>query len=195
VRPKIADILPRQGVPPEIPSWDALADYLQWGRAAGTIAEPGQWWFELRLHVAYGTVEVRVPDVQTTVADTAALAAVVHALVARLAERHDAGEELPVDATWRIAENRWAACRHGLDAGLADLRTGEVRPARERLEALLGDLDPVAARLGCADELRGARALVESNGALRQRAVAAERGLPGLVEWLAAEFLAAQSVQ
>jgi carboxylate-amine ligase len=195
VRPKIADILPRQGVPPEIPSWDALADYLQWGRAAGTIAEPGQWWFELRLHVAYGTVEVRVPDVQTTVADTAALAAVVHALVARLAERHDAGEELPVDATWRIAENRWAACRHGLDAGLADLRTGEVRPARERLEALLGELDPVAARLGCADELRGARALVESNGALRQRAVAAERGLPGLVEWLAAEFLAAQSVQ
>ena len=195
VRPKIADILPRQGVPPEIPSWDALADYLQWGRAAGTIAEPGQWWFELRLHLAYGTVEVRVPDVQATVADTAALAAVVHALVARLAERHDSGEELPVDATWRIAENRWAACRHGLDAGLADLRTGEVRPARERLGALLDELEPVAGRLGCADELDGARALLERNGAQRQRAVAAERGLPGLVEWLADEFLAAQSVQ
>ena len=195
VRPKIADILPRQGVPPEIPSWDALADYLQWGRAAGTIAEPSQWWFELRLHLAYGTVEVRVPDVQATVADTAALAAVVHALVARLAERHDSGEELPVDATWRIAENRWAACRHGLDAGLADLRTGEVRPARERLGALLDELEPVAGRLGCADELDGARALLERNGAQRQRAVAAERGLPGLVEWLADEFLAAQSVQ
>jgi carboxylate-amine ligase len=195
VRPKIADILPRQGVPPEIPGWDALADYLQWGRAAGTIAEPSQWWFELRLHLAYGTVEVRVPDVQATVAATAALAAVVHALVARLAERHDSGEELPVDATWRIAENRWAACRHGLDAGLADLRTGEVRPARERLGALLDELEPVAGRLGCADELDGARALVARNGALRQRAIAAERGLPGLVEWLADEFLVAQSVQ
>jgi glutamate---cysteine ligase / carboxylate-amine ligase len=190
VRPKIADILPRQGVPPEIPSWPALADYLQWGRAAGTIAEPSQWWFELRLHLAYGTVEVRVPDVQATVADTAALAAVVHALVARLAERHDAGEELAVDATWRIGENRWAACRHGLDAGLADLRTGEVRPARERLEALLDELEPVAGRLGCADELRGARTLVARNGALRQREIAAERGLPGLVEWLAERFLA-----
>jgi glutamate---cysteine ligase / carboxylate-amine ligase len=190
VRPKIADILPRQGVPPEIPSWDALADYLQWGRATGTIPEPGQWWFELRLHLIYGTVEVRVPDVQTTVADTAALAAVVHALVARLAERHDAGEDLDVDATWRIAENRWAACRHGLDARLADLRTGDVRPARERLQALLDDLDPVAARLGCADELRAARGLVERNGAVRQRAVAAERGLPGLAEWLAERFLA-----
>jgi carboxylate-amine ligase len=114
----------------------------------------------------------------------------VHALVARLAERHDAGEALDVDATWRIAENRWAACRHGLDARLADLRTGDVRPARERLAALLDELEPVAARLGCADELRAAHGLVERNGAVRQRAVAAERGLPGLGEWLAERFLA-----
>jgi len=191
VRPKIADILPRQGVPPEVPTWDALADYLRWGRAAGAIADASQWWFELRLHVAYGTVEVRVPDVQTTVAEAAALAAVIHALVAWLAERHDAGEALDSDATWRIAENRWAACRHGLDAQLADLRTGAARPARELLAALLEELDPVAARLGCADELRAARRLVDRNGAERQRAVAAERGLPGLAEWLAGRFLAA----
>jgi carboxylate-amine ligase len=190
VRPKIADILPRQGVPPEIPSWEALADYLTWGRASGTVPDPGQWWFELRLHVRYGTVEVRVPDVQSTVADTAAVAAVIHALVARLAERHAAGEPLPVDATWRIGENRWAACRHGTDARLADLSTGARRPARERLHELIDDLEPVAARLGCAAELRDARALVDGNGAVRQRAVAAERGVHGLVEWLAERFLA-----
>jgi carboxylate-amine ligase len=191
VRPKIADILPRQGVPPEIPSWDALAAYLQWGRASGAVPEPAQWWFELRLHVGYGTVEVRVPDVQSAVADTAAVAAVAHALVAWLAERHGAGERFDAAATWRIAENRWAACRHGLDARLADLRTGEPRPARERLHALLDELEPVAARLGCAAPLAGARALLERNGAERQRAIAAERGLPGLVEWLTERFLAA----
>jgi carboxylate-amine ligase len=190
VRPKIADILPRQGVPPEIPSWEALADFLAWGRAAGTVREPGQWWFELRLHVVYGTVEVRVPDAQSTVADAAAVAAVVHALVAWLAERHDAGEDLAVDATWRIAENRWAACRHGAAAPLADLRTGEVQPAHERLHALLDELAPVATRLGCAAELAAARALVDDGGAARQRAVAAERGLYGLTEWLAERFLA-----
>jgi glutamate---cysteine ligase / carboxylate-amine ligase len=190
VRPKIADILPRQGVPPEIPTWDALADYLTWGRASGAVPEPGQWWFELRLHLAYGTVEVRVPDVQTTVADTAAVAAVVHSLVAWLAERHAAGDELPVDATWRVAENRWAACRHGVEARLADLRPGQVLTVRERLHALLDELEPVAARLGCAAELAGARELIGDNGAVRQRAVAAERGVHGLVEWLAERFLA-----
>jgi len=191
VRPKIADILPRQGVPPEIPSWDALAAYLQWGRASGAVPEPAQWWFELRLHVGYGTVEVRVPDVQSTVADTAAVAAVAHALVAWLAERHGAGERFDAAATWRIAENRWAACRHGLDARLADLGTGETRPARERLHELLGELEPVAARLGCPAELAEARGLLEANGADRQRAVAAQRGLHGLVGWLSERFLAA----
>jgi diacylglycerol kinase family enzyme len=105
----------------------------------------------------------------------------VHALVAGLARRHAAGERLDVAPTWRIAENRWAACRHGLDARLADLCTGEPRPARERLGALLDSLEPVADRLRCAAELDAARRLVERNGAVRQRAVAAERGLPFVV--------------
>jgi glutamate---cysteine ligase / carboxylate-amine ligase len=194
VRPKIADILPRQGVPPAIPSWEALAEYLRWGRASGTVPEPAQWWFELRLHVRYGTVEVRVPDTQGTVAETAAVAAVVHCLVASLAERHAAGEPLEEAATWRIAENRWAACRHGLDAGLAHLVTGEVRPARERLAALLDDLAPVAGRLRCAAELEDARRLLAANGAERQRAVAAERGVRGLVAWLADRFVPAEPI-
>jgi carboxylate-amine ligase len=193
VRPKIADILPRQGVPPEIPSWEALAGYLSWGRASGTVRQPAQWWFELRLHLAYGTVEVRVPDVQTTVADTAALAAVVQALVAWLAARHDAGDLPGAAATWRIAENRWAACRHGLEARLADLETGASRPVRDRLDALLEDLEAFARDLGCATELRAARDLLERNGAVRQREVAAERGVHGLVDWLAERFLARES--
>ena len=189
VRPKIADILPRQGVPPEIPSWDALARSLAWGRASGTVAEPAQWWFELRLHVVFGTVEVRVPDVQATVAETAAVAAVVHCLVAWLAARHDAGERFHAAPTWRIGENRWAACRRGLDARLADLETGEQRGARDRLHALLDALDPIAAGLSCTAELRAARDMVERNGAIRQREIAAERGLHGLVGWLADCFL------
>jgi carboxylate-amine ligase len=189
VRPKIADILPRQGVPPEIPSWDALAGYLRWGREAGAVPSPAQWWFELRLHVGWGTVEVRVPDAQTTVADAAAIGAVVHALVARLAERHAAGEALPVHDTWRIAENRWSACRRGVEAMLADLDSGVTAPARERLHALLEDIAPCAESLGAAAHLEHARALVEANGALRQRAVAAEQGLDGLARWLADRHL------
>jgi glutamate---cysteine ligase / carboxylate-amine ligase len=188
VRPKLAELLPRQGVPPAVASWDELDEALRWGQAAGAIAHRGQWWWEARLHPTYGTVEVRVPDTQSTVGETAAVAAVVHALVADLAARHDAGEALPVAPTWRIAENRWSACRYGLDGTLADLRTGAVAPTRERLAALLDGLGGAAAAVGA--DLAPARALLEGNGAQRQRLVARRDGGPAAVAaWLADRFL------
>ena len=97
----------------------------------------------------------------------------MHALVVWLASRYDAGERLPAAESWRIDQNRWSACRHGLDGEMRDLVTGELLPTRERVAALLASLD-VAAPAG--------------DGAARQRAIAAERGLRGLVAWLADGF-------
>jgi carboxylate-amine ligase len=190
VRPKLCDILPRQGVPPPMASWDELDGALRWGQAAGVMADRSQWWWEARLHPGFGTVEVRVPDTQTTVAESAALAAVVHALIAWLAERHDSGEALAPAPTWRIGENRWSACRHGLDGTMADLVTGEVTPTRERVATLLDDLAGAAEQVGCAAELARARARLAANGAARQRAAAAQGDGPRAVApWLAARFL------
>lgn len=188
VRPKIAELLPRQGVPPALGSWEELERELRWGKAAGSVPEPSSWWWELRPHLDFGTLELRVPDAQTTLADAGAIAAVAQALVAWLAEGHARGERDEPVPGWRIEENRWAACRHGVQGRFADLRSGEVKPARDCLYALLDELEPVAARLGSAAELGHARRLVEENGALRQRAVAAEAGARGLAVWLAKRF-------
>ena len=169
VRPKICDLLPRQGVPPALASWDELVAAHAWGEAAGALPAPGRWWWELRPHAQYGTLELRVPDAQSTVADAAAVAAFAHALVAWLAARHDGGDLPEPDPTWRIEENRWQACRHGLDGTLADLRTGEPEPARERLAERFEQLAPSAVAVGCAAELDRARELLRENGAERQR--------------------------
>jgi carboxylate-amine ligase len=169
VRTRISGLLPRQGVPP---AFESFADYeraLDW---CG-FDDPRQWWWELRLHPVLGTVEVRVPDTQRTIEETAAIATVVHALVVRLAERHDAGEPLPAAESWRIDQNRWSACRHGLDGEMRDLRTGELVPTRERVAALVAGLGV---------------AMPPGDGAAHQRRVAAERGLRGLVAWLADGF-------
>lgn len=191
VRPTISAMLPRQGVPPALGSWDAFEGALSWGEEAGVLPARRRWWWELRLHPTFGTIEVRVGDTQTTVDETAAYGAVVHCLVMWLAERAAAGEQLPVAPTWRIAENRWWAARHGLDASFADLVTGERKPLRARLERLFADLAPVAAQLGCERELEHARTLAAGpGGAARQRAVAERDGLEGLVAWLAGRFLA-----
>jgi glutamate---cysteine ligase / carboxylate-amine ligase len=170
VRSRISGLLPRQGVPPALDSFDAYAEALRW---CG-FDDPRQWWWELRLHPVFGTVEVRVPDAQRTVAETAAIAEVVYALATHLADHHDAGEALLVADSWRIDQNRWSACRHGLDGELIDLVTGARRPARDRVAALVD-------RLGVA--------MPAGDGAARQREVASERGVRGLVAWLADGFV------
>jgi carboxylate-amine ligase len=193
VRPKICDLLPRQGVPPAVPSWEALAEAFAWGRASGTVADPGQWWWEARLHPTLGTVEVRVPDAQATVADTAALAAVVHALVIDLAARYDAGDETVASGTpaptWRIGENRWSACRHGVRGRWVDVRTGAARPMHEHLHALLDGLGPAAASIGSTPELEAARDLIDRPRAELARRAAAADGPRGLARALADRFL------
>jgi carboxylate-amine ligase len=184
-RPTISRLLPRQGVPPVLESWGAYA------RALELVGDPSRWWWELRPHPLHGTLEVRVPDTQATVADAGAVAAVAQCLCVRLAERHDAGEALPADETWRIEENRWRAARYGVEGDLLDLRTGELLPVRRRLHGLLDELEPVAERLRCSVELASARRLVERNGATRLRAAAGS--VPDLrkaTEWLANSFLA-----
>jgi glutamate---cysteine ligase / carboxylate-amine ligase len=183
VRPKLCDLLPRQGVPPLLDSWEAFASALGWpDRPFGQA----QWWWEARPHPVHGTIEVRVADTQATVADTAALGAVVHALVGTLADRHDAGA-LPAPApSWRIAENRWSACRHGVGGTWTDVRTAAQRPTAEHLRALLDELAPAAERLGCAAELAAARDLVERPRAERARA----HGARGMAADVTSRFLA-----
>jgi carboxylate-amine ligase len=159
VRPRLSGLLPRQGVPPPLESFEAYAEALRW---CG-FDDPRQWWWELRLHPVFGTVEVRVPDTQTTVEETAAIAVVIHKLVTRLAERPE-----PVHESWRIDQNRWSASRHGVTGEMTDLASGERRPTRAMLE-----------ELGAAPVDRAARL----------REVAAERGLHGLVRWMADRFV------
>jgi glutamate---cysteine ligase / carboxylate-amine ligase len=186
VRPSIGTMLPRQGVPPAIAGWDEFAEDLRWGEAAGDGA--WMWWWELRPHVRHGTLELRVPDAQASLADAAGVVVVAQALVAWLCERYDAGEPLPVAPGHRIAENRWSAARHGTDGMLADLVTGEVRPAREVLAERLDTLEPVARRLGTASLLPYARALVAAPGAARMREVAAGGDLRAVAAWQADRF-------
>lgn len=192
VRPLISAMLPRQGVPPIYQSWQALAHDLAWGNRSGRLQRLAGWWWELRLHAGLGTIEVRVPDAQSTVGDAGALIATTCALVLWLAERHDAGELTAPAPSWRIAENRWSAARDGVHGKMIDLDSGAVVATRERLHALLESLLEVGEPIGARDSLDHAHALAEQNGADRQRAIAADAGALAVVDALSAAFLPEQ---
>ena len=190
MRPMVAENLPRQGLPPAIESWSALLEELRWGIKSGAMTATGQWWWEMRPHLTFGTIEVRVPDTQTLIAEAAAITAFVQSLVAWLAQRHD-GSDLPTDLVprWRIEQNRWSAARHGVEGRMADLRSGVPEPTRERLDRLLRNVAPTATALGCEQLLACCEQLIDRNGAIRQRELG-ESGGPGEVaRWCAEHFL------
>ncbi|MHB8694963.1 MAG: carboxylate-amine ligase [Solirubrobacteraceae bacterium] len=145
VRPKINEQLPRHGVPPRIESWERFVSELEWGAAAGAVPQPSYWWWDLRPHIEFATLELRIPDAQSTLDEVAGVLALTQALVATLAGRFDAGEPLPDAPAWRIEENRWLAVRYGLEGELADLDTGERTSTRERLRELVDEVRPAAA--------------------------------------------------
>lgn len=191
VRPTICTMLPRQGIPPPLAGAEDFAAAMRWSATAGSMPSSRQWWWELRPHARHGTLEVRVPDAQTTVADAAAVAAVVQCLAAHELDRHDAGEATPAPAAgWRLAENRWSACRHGVQGSMGRLDADEQLPTRDRLNEILDASEAHAVGLDCEAGLTHARSLIAANGAMRQREVAADRGVSGLVAWLAEQFAA-----
>ena len=189
VRPTISTLLPRQGIPPAFASWQEFVDALAWGAESGAFPDVAQWWWEARLHPLHGTLEIRVPDTQSTVDDTAAIAAVCHALVVRLAQRIESGEVGPPAPSWRIAENRWSACRHGTSGTWHDVRTERPEPMADHLHRLLDDLAATARVLGCERELAHARDLVTRPRAGWARDVVATAGVRGLVACLADRFV------
>lgn len=189
VRPKLSELLPRQGIPPAFESWEQYADALRWGAAAGALSHPGSWWWELRPHPRLGTLEFRVPDTQATVGEAAAVTAMIQALVVWLGERYDAGEQLPVADTWRLEENRWSACRHGVEGHMSDPHSGEGRSTREQLRWLLDTLGDAAERMQTASGLEQAARMVEVNGSLGQRRAGKHGGARTVALWLAERFL------
>jgi carboxylate-amine ligase len=184
VRAPMLTMFPRMGLPRRFDGYGDWASTVDALVGSGAIPDPSFVWWDVRLQPHLGTVEVRVLDAQSRVADTAALVALVQCLV-RLHAEDDAPapEELPEV----LAENRFLAARDGVRARLIG-RAGTRVPVRQLLVARLAACRPVAARLGCERELRGVLRLARDPGDERQRAGARRGGLVPVVEALAAEF-------
>ncbi|HEX5584949.1 carboxylate-amine ligase [Gaiella sp.] len=182
--------LTRHGVPPSFPDWRTYAELIAWGHAGGAIPDASYHWWDLRLHPGCGTIELRICDTQTDLDDTIALVALVQALVAWLAERHDAGEELPVHDGYRIAESAWLAAHGGVGGEVLDLASGERHPVAGRVAELLETLEATSHELGTEAELARLERLTRAGGADRQLRAARELGIDRLPARLAADTIA-----
>ncbi len=161
----------------------------------GAFPEPTFLWWDVRLQPRFGTLEVRVMDAQTRVADTAALVALVQCARAARGAR---GPRRPQRSSRARGARREPlprrARRHGRAAHRP--RPRAPRPAREWLDELLAACAPHAADLGCA---RRARVGARARGGHRRRAPALARrprrgaAARALIRALHAEFTSPRS--
>jgi carboxylate-amine ligase len=154
---------PRCGVPDVFGSWQAYRDYVALLIETRSIVEFTQVWWSIRPHFAFGTVEVRICDAQSTAGESDALSELIVACVAQAGRDIDDGVPDTDEPNRMIEENMWRAIRYGLDGRMIDLRRAEEYPAAEIGDRLLDWTAPVRAELGIEPALAGA------NGAQRQR--------------------------
>lgn len=182
----IFQAFPRVGIPRGFPSYAHYVEAVDVLLRCGAFPSPTFLWWDVRLQPAFGTVEVRIMDAQSRVADTAALAALVQT-IAHL--ESESPPHLPViDTDELIHENRFRAARDGVDAELLDPISERPVPVRRLVDELLAAGREHAEHLGCAAEFAGAVDLARENGAQRQRRLARSGDLPAAVAALAAMF-------
>lgn len=193
--------LPTAGLPWEFQTYEEYERIIDDLVKTGIIAEVTEARWDIRPAPKWGTIEVRVCDGISTLWEIGALAAFTQCLFMRFNEMLDAGEELPRLQPWFIRENKWRSARYGLDAEIIVDADGTSAPIRDHISWIVDRLTPVAARIGCSEELGSVRDILErGSSAERQLAVLEANGgmenpraLNAVVESVAQEFAASIS--
>ena len=154
---------PRCGIPEPFGDFATYASHVELLVRTRSIVEHTQLWWSVRPHHAFGTVEVRICDAQTSAEESTALAGLAVACVAQAALDHDDGVPGGVAPQRLVDENLWRAIRYGLEGRMIDLDRGEEYPAAALPDRLLAWTAPARGALGIDP------ALPERNGTQRQR--------------------------
>lgn len=187
-RTPLFQAFPRVGIPRPFSSYGDYVETIDQLLRCEAFPEPTFLWWDVRPQPRFGTVEVRIMDAQSTVAETGALAALVQAIARLELEEGYVSEQL-IGAVELLDENRFLAVRDGIDAELLDPVHERRVPARRLLSALVDAARDHAADLGCLDALDWLDDPTHETGAGRQRRLAGpEDRLQALVEELADAF-------
>ncbi|WP_110469914.1 glutamate--cysteine ligase [Williamsia limnetica] len=182
--------LPTAGLPFQFQQWGEFEAFVGDQMHTGIIEHLNEIRWDIRPSPNLGTVEIRVCDGVSTIAELAGLVALIHCLVVDLDRRLDAGEQLPVMAPWLVQENKWRAARYGLDAIIITDSDCNERLVTDDLTDMLNRLAPIAKDLDCVDELASVAQIPLRGGSYqRQRQKFAETGdMVAVVDAVVAEL-------
>ena len=182
---------PRTGIPDEFESYEQLENLVKLLVKTRCIDTGKKLWWDVRAHYLYDTVEIRICDMPTSLADTVALVALSQALMAKLYLMYKR------NTAWRsygrslIEENKWRAQRYGTDARMIDFGMMAERPFPELADEFVEFVAEASEILGTTDRLQRIRQMArEGTSAHRQLEVFERtRDARAVVDWLIQETM------
>ncbi len=161
--------LPRTGIPPIFSSFSEYTHMIDTFGQVGALgkgrkdgkADYTKIWWDSRPHEDFGTIEIRICDICSTVDEAICIAALVQALVAKIIKLRNQNLSWRIYPNELIAENKWRAMRFGLDGRLVDYGKREAVPARFLALELLELLDDVVDELGSRREIEYLHTILE----------------------------------
>ena len=180
--------LPNTGLPEPYYEWREYEQSLQTLVEADIIkAGVGyrQIWKDVRIHPAYGTIEVRIADSMPSLIDTVAVATFVQSLAIYIGNKWEDGN-LPLPTpNWLIERNRWAAIKEGLNANFIIDLEGRTKPIKEVIKDLTKEIKPIAESLGSLNRLNELENIFKSDNMVENmRNFHKKESLDGLVKEL-----------
>jgi len=158
--------LPNTGLPEPYLEWNEYEQSLKTLVAAEVIKKGigyRQVWKDVRIHPAYGTVEVRIADSMPSLSDTVAVATFVQALAIKIGNDWEEGKLIEPTPNWLIERNRWAAIKDGLNAKFIINLDGNTKPIKEVIKHLSKEIEPVADLLGSLNRLKDLENIFKSD--------------------------------
>jgi carboxylate-amine ligase len=138
-RAEVLAQLPRSGAPPAFNSYEDWEEFIDRFMRLGMAAEYTRFWWDVRPHPTFGTLEIRMPDQPTALDRTTAFVALLQGLCQFVLEA-PAREHDPA-ARGFYHQNRWAAARFGLAAELFHPDGERTAHASELAEELFELID------------------------------------------------------
>ena len=180
--------LPNTGLPEPYYEWREYEQSLQTLVEADIIkAGVGyrQIWKDVRIHPAYGTIEVRIADSMPSLIDTVAVATFVQSLAINIGNKWEDGNLPPPTPNWLIERNRWAAIKEGLNANFIIDLDGRTKPIKEVIKDLTKEIKPIAESLGSLNRLNELENIFKSDNMVENmRNFHKKESLDGLVKEL-----------
>lgn len=165
----IIDSFPYSGIPPHFSSWQEFEYYYDTLLNAGAIHSTKDLYWLIRPNAEFGTIEVRIFDGMSTLSETAALVALTQCLAKHILDNPSKSD--PYDH-WVAPSNMLIASRDGLNGSIAIEKEGIKKPIKEFARSCLERLSPIAAELGCLEELMYIHTILKNgNSSERQRKV------------------------